>query len=366
MSSGVSQNRFVLLDGMRGLAALAVLSFHAVVVTDYQYLDSFYLFVDFFFVLSGFVLFPSLPQSFKGFGRNSLRFILNRMLRFWPMLIAVIAFIWVLYRIGQSAEFAQPDPNYSDKNFIDAFLLGQIFNAGAIGMNWALWSLSAEWYGNLTYIPLTAIKKNLGIIAGIVIGYIALWWGLNHDQNFIGDSWSVGSGPISHWEAYGRMMAEFGFGLLVRKYLPELSKYRSVWMTALAGLLTVVLLWSHSVFQGDTVYWTTYFAGPVFAFLILQASAYNPSVEGWLGTSLSWLGKMSFGIYAYHVVILIAYDQIIPQPDAFPEFGSQVWANFLITKIVICSVIAIMLAYQTNRLVEGPIQRLGKRALKRL
>jgi peptidoglycan/LPS O-acetylase OafA/YrhL len=162
------------------------------------------------------------------------------------------------------------------------------------------------------------------------------------------------------------MMAEFGFGLLVRKYLPELSKYRSAWMTALAGLVTVVLLWSHSVFQGDTVYWTTYFAGPVFAFLILQASAYNPSVEGWLGTSLSWLGKMSFGIYAYHVVILIAYDQIIPQPDAFPEFGSQVWANFLITKIVICSVVAIMLAYQTNRLVEGPIQRLGKRALKRL
>jgi peptidoglycan/LPS O-acetylase OafA/YrhL len=282
------------------------------------------------------------------------------------MLIAVIAFIWVLYRIGQSTEWAQPDPNYSDETFIQAFFLTQLFNSGAIAMNWALWSLSAEWFGNLSYIPLTAFKKNVGIVAGIVIGYVALWYGLNHDQEFIGDSWSVGSGPIAHWEAYGRMMAEFGFGLLVRKYLPELSRFRNHWFMALSIALAVVLLWSHSVFQGDTVYWTTYFAGPVFAYLILQASAYNPSVENWLGSSLSWLGKMSFGIYAYHVVILIAYDQIVPQPDAFPGFGSSTWAKFLLTKIVVTSVIAIVLAYQTNRLVEGPIQRLGKRALKRL
>ena len=366
MSTGGTQNRFVLLDGLRGLAALAVLSFHAVVVTDYQYLDSFYLFVDFFFVLSGFVLFPSLPQSFKGFGRTSGRFVLNRILRFWPMLIAVVALIWVLYRIGQSTEFAQPDPNYSDETFVQAFFLTQLFNAGAIGMNWALWSLSAEWFGNLTYIPLTAIKNNIGIVVGIVLGYVALCYGLNTDKEFIGDSWSTGSGPIAHWEAYGRMMAEFGFGLLIRKYLPQLTKFRSHWMFIASIGIAVALLVSHSFFQEDTVYWTTYFAGPVFAFLILQASAYNPSVDGWLGSSLSWLGKMSFGIYAYHVVILIAFTQIVPQPDEFPNFGSSVWASFLLTKIVTCSLIAIVLAYQTNRLVEGPIQRLGRRALKRL
>jgi peptidoglycan/LPS O-acetylase OafA/YrhL len=114
------------------------------------------------------------------------------------------------------------------------------------------------------------------------------------------------------------------------------------------------------------VYWTTYFAGPVFALLVIQAAAINPDPERWLGASLTWLGKMSFGIYAYHVVILITYDKIVASPVIPQNPGSKAWVSFLLTKIMVCSVIAIVFAYQTNRLIEGPIQRLGKRALKRL
>lgn len=359
-------NRFVLLDGLRGLAAFGVVSFHAVVVTNYMYLDSLYLFVDFFFVLSGFVLQPSMPQNFDKFGRSSTKFILNRILRFWPMVIAVTALTWVIYRIGQSDPNVWPDPNYSDGNFRASFFLLHLFIASAIGMNWALWSLSAEWFGNLAYVPLTGIKRNLGIIAGIVIGYAALAYGLNTDKDFIGDSWSYGSGPIAHWAAFGRMMAEFGFGLLARKYLPKLVRLQNVWFLLLSVGLSVALFMSHDKLQGDYVYWTTYFAGPVFAFLVLQAAAYNPSSEKWLGASLSFLGKMSFGIYAYHVVLLLAYDHIIAPPVLPENPGSKAWSAFLVTKIVTVSLVAVVLAYYTNRLVESPIQRLGKRALKRL
>ncbi len=360
------RNRFVLLDGMRGFAALMVLSFHAVVVTDFMHLDSFYLFVDFFFVLSGFVLQPSMPQDFKKWGRVSLRFVLNRILRFWPMVAAVTALAWIIYQIQQSDPNAWPDENYTNTNFRNSFLLLQLFIPAAIGINWALWSLSAEWFGNLAYIPLTGIKWNVGIVLGIITGYVALWYGLNNDQQFIGDSWSFGSGPIAHWEAFGRMMAEFGFGLLARKYLHKLEKIQNIWLFLVSLAVAAVLFWSHSYFQGDIVYWTTYFAGPVFVFVVIQAAAYNPDPERWLGASLTWLGKMSFGIYAYHVVLLITYDHIIPWPEMPQNAGSKVWQSFLLTKIVTTAVIAIVLAYQTNRLIEGPIQRLGKRALKRL
>lgn len=358
--------RFVLLDGLRGLAALGVVSFHAVVVTNYMYLDSYYLFVDFFFVLSGFVLQPSMPQSFEKFGRSSARFILNRILRFWPMLIAVTALTWVIYRIQQSDPNVWPDPNYSDGNFRASFFLLQLFIASAIGMNWALWSLSAEWFGNLAYVPLTAFKRNVGIIAGIVLGYVALAYGLNTDKDFIGDSWSYGTGPIAHWEAFGRMMAEFGFGLLARKYLPKLARLQNIWFLLGSIVLAVALFWSHDKLQGDYVYWTTYFAGPIFAFLVLQVAAYNPNSEKWVGASLAFLGKMSFGIYAYHVVLLMAYDHIVAAPMLPENPGSKMWRTYLITKIVTVSLIAIVLAYYTNRIVESPIQRLGRRALKRL
>jgi peptidoglycan/LPS O-acetylase OafA/YrhL len=131
-------------------------------------------------------------------------------------------------------------------------------------------------------------------------------------------------------------------------------------------VLAATLLWSHSKLQDDYVYWTTYFAGPVFAFVVLQFSNVNPNPEKWFGAALSFLGKMSFGIYAYHVVILLIYPAIVPEPVIPQNPGSKVWMWYLLTKIVTVSVIAIVLAYQTNRLIEKPIQSLGKRALKRL
>jgi peptidoglycan/LPS O-acetylase OafA/YrhL len=360
------RNRFVLLDGMRGFAALGVLAFHAVVVTNYMYLDSLYLLVDFFFVLSGFVLQPSMPQDYKKIYRTAPKFILNRIFRFWPMVAAVTALAWVIYRIQQSDPSAYPEDSYSDDNFMSSFFLLHMFVASAIGINWALWSLSAEWFGNLAYTPLTGIKWNLGIIAAIIFGYWALHHGLNTDQEFIGDSWSFGSGPIAHWEAFGRMMAEFGFGLLARKYLHKLERIQNIWNLLLSFAIAGVLFWSHSFFQGDMVYWTTYFAGPVFAFVVIQAAAYNPDPEKWIGAGLSWLGKLSFGIYAYHVILLITYDRIVEAPWMPEDPGSKAWIKYLLIKIVVTSFIAIVLAYQTNRLIEGPIQRLGKRALKRL
>ncbi len=59
-----TEHRFLLLDGMRGVAALGVLAFHVTVSAsqDFQQLASFYLFVDFFFVLSCFVLWASFRQ----------------------------------------------------------------------------------------------------------------------------------------------------------------------------------------------------------------------------------------------------------------------------------------------------------------
>ena len=50
-------HRFVLLDGFRGLAALLVVLFHAERDgSPFYRLDPLFLMVDFFFVLSGFVL----------------------------------------------------------------------------------------------------------------------------------------------------------------------------------------------------------------------------------------------------------------------------------------------------------------------
>ena len=363
------QTRFTLLDGMRGFAALGVLSFHVVVLSIYPYLDSWYLLVDFFFVLSGFVLFPSMPQKIRSFPKDALRFVVKRVFRFWPMLLAVLLFTWAAHTYLIQAENILkpaptfPDPNFTSELFVQSLLLMHIWVSAAIAMNWSLWSLSAEWFANLIFTPLTALK-GFGIWLGIIAGYVMLWYGLNHDQDWIGNSSTFGSGPIREWEALGRAMLGFGLGLLVRKHLAVLTKIRNRWMFVVSLAVAWLLFQSHGFFQDDMVYWTTYFAGPVFALLVLQASQFNPSASGIWGKFLTFMGKMSFGIYAFHVVVSLNYDKFVPEALGSPFPGDEKWTIYLVTKIVMVSFISFVLAYGTNWIFERPLQALGRKIVK--
>jgi peptidoglycan/LPS O-acetylase OafA/YrhL len=86
--------RFVLLDFSRGLAAFSILVFH-----HYQFkqFSSLYSSVDFFFVLSGFVLLPSIDRvtNYKA----AFRFIRSRAVRLLPMSIATIFFVIFIQKI---------------------------------------------------------------------------------------------------------------------------------------------------------------------------------------------------------------------------------------------------------------------------
>lgn len=358
------QNRFVLLDGMRGFAALGVVAFHVMVITKYRQLDSLYLLVDFFFVLSGFVLMPSMPGNVRTFPKDAVIFIFKRILRFWPMLTAVLIVTWIAYQFDQQTYAAKPDPNLSEEMFIKAFLLLQIWVSATIAMNWPLWSLSAEWFANLIFTPLT-VFKNIGIWIGIIAGYYALWHGLNTDQEFIGDSWSTGNGPIRGWEALGRAMLGFGIGLLIRKHLDSLQKLRNHWLFILSLFMGYLLFKSHMHFQGETVYFTTYISAPIFAFIVLQASQYNPSPKKILGKLLSFFGKISFGVYAYHVVVLINFDLFIDQPFNTNRLAkTRVWEYFTYNFSVVAG-LSIVLAILTIFFVEKPINTVFKKALKK-
>lgn len=357
---GFEQNRFLALDGLRGIAALGVLAFHVVVVTRFAHLDSFYLFVDFFFVLSGFVLLPSMPQNVRELPRVGATFVVKRIFRFWPMLIAVLLVLWFLY----AKERRLGDPNFSEEAFIQSILLLQIWFSATIAMNWPLWSLSAEWFANLAFTPLTAFK-NLGIWLGVILGYVALWYGLNTDQEFIGNSKNLGSGPIREWEALGRAVLGMGLGLLLRRNLATLAKFRNVWLFLGSLVLAVALFASHHELQGVQVYWTTYIAGPVFALVVLQASQFNLDSKKLFGKLLAFLGKMSFGIYAFHVVVSLTYDNYVAKPFGREQAGPE-WAEYLVTKIFAVAAISFLIAILVNWIFERPLQFVGKKLVARM
>ena len=367
------QHRFLVLDGMRGIAALGVLAFHVTVsaTSDFQQLASFYLFVDFFFVLSGFVLWPSMPQRGTQLGRASGVFILKRVFRFWPL--AITALIVALIALNSERDVLLSRDNFNppygslaglpaDERvhiLVIAFLLLQVLLASAIAINVPLWSLSAEWIANVIYAPLTAVKWGMGIILAIIAGYVMLWYGLTSDASFI-----EFSGPIRGFEAVGRAFLGFGLGLLLRKYLTQLSRFRNWWMLVISIALVVSLFFIEDAWHWDSYrYNITYFAAPIFALLILQLTKFEVTPGTRKAKVLAFMGVYSFGVYVFHQPLIQWTNIVLGTPSGAYPPGK--WVYFFLVESVSITIVSILFTLVARTLVEAPLQRIGKRLIQK-
>jgi peptidoglycan/LPS O-acetylase OafA/YrhL len=110
-----NKKRFLLLDGVRGLAAIGVMSLHFWFGNS-VFSNPLASLVDPFFVLSGFVLMPSLAASEK----ERFSFFKKRLLRFYSVLIpAFLIFVFFQYVDFQGGTFTLT--NYSIIQIVGAF-----------------------------------------------------------------------------------------------------------------------------------------------------------------------------------------------------------------------------------------------------
>lgn len=368
------ENRFLPLDGLRGLAAIGVLSFHVVVsaTSDFPQLDSLYLLVDFFFVLSGFVLWPSIPQERRQLGRAYGAFTLKRVFRFWPLVIVALLIATFVLQLERDVFMLHDnwDPPFgyvtgmSDLHkvgiFASAYLLLQIWVPPALYMNVPLWSLSAEWFANLIYGALSWLKYGIGIIGLIVVGYGMLGWGLMNDTE-----WIDGIGPIRGWEALGRAMIGFGLGLLLRKNLDLLARFRNWWMLVIALALVAMLPFIEKETHFDSYrYAITLYAAPIFALLILQVSTFTANPNGRWGKFLAFLGTYSFGIYVFHQPLMQAWNTIMGTPSGGKYNDDWIW--FFLLEASGLTFVCILITFLARRFVEAPLQKLGKKIIARV
>lgn len=120
--------RLPALDGLRGIAILAVLLYHA------GLLPGGFLGVDLFFVLSGFLITSLLVDELRATGRISLRdFYARRALRILPPLFATVALVLLLAPILKQPPLLPSLIFYA--NFVEEGSLGQLKHT---------WSLSVE------------------------------------------------------------------------------------------------------------------------------------------------------------------------------------------------------------------------------
>ena len=148
------KQHFLGLDGLRGVAAFIVVFLHGTLTFDTRYIPgAACLAVDFFFMLSGFVLAYAYDERL-GSGRMTLRqFMTARIVRLYPMLFVGTAMGGLLSALSQMQKHA-----FDLATFVPvltgSFLLlpiGLAVGAAAYPLNIAVWSLFFEFFINVIY-----------------------------------------------------------------------------------------------------------------------------------------------------------------------------------------------------------------------
>jgi len=353
--------RYDILDGLRGVAALMVLLYH--VFNDAKSffvwptpVDEFYhsfLGVDFFFILSGFVMGYAYdnrlsPDPFpKGRGDTLTfwGFVKRRLIRLHPMvvmgvLLGVVAFIiqgctkWDGSEVTIEAVmwamllalFLIPAPSGLDVRG----------NTEAFPLNGPHWSLFFEYIGSLLYALLLHRLSTRWLRVWVACGIVSLaTYALLQEDGGVAYGWS--SEPNNLLGGALRMLYAYPMGLLMarmfRKRQPKPIK-GPVFLLSSLGLMALLGL---PLFGGkDTE--TIYQLVCLFSFFpaIIWFGA-RGTVCGWRQRAVSFLGRLSYPLYAVHFPLIYLYITWVGK-DAHPYEGySQPWLPAII--IIVASVV---------------------------
>jgi peptidoglycan/LPS O-acetylase OafA/YrhL len=352
------------LTPLRGIAAMMVAILHfsddlfplidTTAVT--MLIKKGYLWVDFFFVLSGFIITYVYGHWFSAgcSGRTYWRFMYARFSKIYPIHFAVllgfvaIEFIKLWFQLNTN-EALLSAPFSGDRHpfgiLTTALLIHSLGIHSSVVWNFPSWSMSVEWatymlYPALAFIFLRLDRKHVAF-ALFALFALDFWFAYSH-------------GHLNVFADYGivRCLLEFSCGMLVYRLFEHgdfaaFFKRSEIFVIASLGALTIMhFAW----FDALTI--------PCFCLIILTAAHNDGAVRRALNIRpLVFIGDISYSLYMTHFFVR--------------EFGSRIWrtvtgvnvwdmkftyAESLIA-MSISLMVVILVAWISYRLIELPCQR---------
>ncbi len=312
--------RFTTLDSWRGICAITVALFHFPLEGALQsapIIRNGWLFVDFFFVLSGFVL----ATVYEGRIANipdTIEFVIRRFGRLWPLHVVMLgAFIAVaIFQQDFSGE-----RHSIDAIFTNIALIHGLGMHSDITWNGPSWSISIEFalYVIFAFILLSFRNKNY-YLAPIILGFSTLMY--------------IGHGRIDYTYDFGIFRGLFGFftGCLISRIKPR--KFGTA--LEFIAVAFVIAFVSSGKFQivAPIIFGTAIYVFSRSDGIISNALNIRPLVA---------VGKWSYSIYMVHAAVIAA--MVMLKIDKYP-----------FSPIVFIA-ITIALSSVTYRVIEGPGQR---------
>lgn len=368
-----SKSRYEILDGLRGVAALLVLLYHHFEVYNpidnpvYSHINHGYLAVDFFFILSGFVIGYAYDDRW---GKMSLKdFFKRRLVRLHPMIvistfIGVVFFyfgasemwpmiegasVWMLLLCTLMSIFMIPAPLCID------IRAGSEMNP----INGNVWTLYFEYFANILYATVVRrFPKWLLTLFVVAAGFLTLNLTLNWDvfgtlservsqrYTMIG-GWTLNAEQLTI--GFTRLLFPFFGGLLLSRLDWTIRLKGGFWWTSLLLVIALVMPRiggeAHGLWNG--IYESL--AVMVIFPLIVSMGAGSP-ISGKTARICHFLGEISYPLYIVQapIVFTLLGAWVRNHPDA--TLGQNICMN------VATYLFSIFLAYACLKAYDLPVR----------
>lgn len=312
--------RLPLLDGLRGLAALLVLFYHINSIHDEKgfVFGQGILAVDFFFLLSGFVLTRAFEDKLVR-GLGVFAFMKLRVQRLWPALIVGIALGAVAHSVLTPSALVLP-------LIVTSLLMIPVFipGGGYFLLVAVQWSLLFELIANLVHALLLVRLSNRMLAAlcaasGVVFLYAIVTYG------------TTGVGCDTGTFLYGipRVLFSYSLGVIFARRHGGKVPHRAGWWAVLLALPAVIC----GVSMLSESYRPVAQVAAVFlAFPLLFRVAIETRLPRQAAPVLLWLGAVSYPVYTIHYPIFF----LTTDANAllFPEMNMRIWDTIAVASII--------------------------------
>lgn len=362
----MKEQRFEVLDAWRGLCALVVALEHLSidnVLHENALVRHGARFVDFFFVLSGFVIAHAYRDRLQA-GRQVWTFLLRRIGRLWPLhatiLVLLVIAELVLLGTAERGLSIGREP-FSDRNLISALPSNVLLVHGwglhdRLTWNTPSWSISAEMFAYVLFAAICVLVsrwRDLVLVACCLASMVVL---LLAAPEIMGSTHDFG---------VARCVYGFALGALLRAFW---THYRPPSSTVLELGALVLVVGGVTLLPSDRV---AVVITPIFALAVWVFASEGGAVSRALRRAgPQALGAWSYSIYMVHAPIVFAMlvggtllerngYRVLVRLDGTLTFVGERWFTTVVVSAYLAAVIGV--SGMTYRYVEAPARRWFRR-----
>ena len=369
-----SKPRYEILDGLRGVAAMLVVAYH-LFETYYhgapeQPINHGYLAVDFFFVLSGFVIGYAYDDRWDKM--TTWSFVKRRLIRLHPMVIFGTLFGGLMFYFGSCGEF----PLINDTPWwmvlavmLWCFTMIPLPNTMDIRgwgetnpLNGPAWSLQWEYIANILYaLVIRRLSKAALAVCVVVFAVLTVILCLDIDvtgflveRNYA--SYTVVGGwsttPDQLQVGLTRLLYPFFCGLLISRMGKLIKVKAGFWWCSLMIVVLFCMPWMGLGTEGDER-WTNGLYEAIcilVCFPLIVAMGAGSSVTGSRSSAINkFLGEISYPLYITHYPLIYMQMSWVDSHKDVP-IGTHIFISVSIF------LLSILVAYGAFKLYDMPVR----------